>query len=120
MFESRSQPLISRRRFARRMATFLVVALAIDLAAVLAGGLGFHLAAGVAWGSAFVDSALIITGNGPITPLPTALGRFFAVADALLGGIVFLVVAAVLLSPVIHRVLHAFHLEPDAGRSPAD
>ena len=43
-------------------------------------------------------------------------GKLFAGLYALYSGMVFLVVAAIALAPVVHRVLHRFHLE-DNGPS---
>ena len=111
MFENHHQPLISRRRFARRMIFFLFIACGFDLFAVLAGAIGYHFFEKLDWLDSFVTSAMVITGNGPLKPLETAGGKVFAMFDALFGGIVFVAVVAVLLTPVFHRVLHIFHLE---------
>ena len=43
--------------------------------------------------------------------LTTTAGKWLAGAYALFAGLVFIVLAGVMLAPVIHTVLHHFHLE---------
>ncbi len=112
MFESRHEALIPRRHFYRRMLKFLIAALLIDAMMVTLGAVGYRVIGGLPWIDALLNSALVITGNGPIGSIQSTAGKLFTVADALLGGITFVVVAAVLLAPVIHRMLHALNVDP--------
>ena len=41
-------------------------------------------------------------------------GKLFATVYAIFSGVFFLVVAGVVLAPVLHRVLHRFHLDEEA------
>lgn len=119
MFERFDELLISRRRFALRMIAFAALALAIDALAVVLGAAGYHGLEGIDWLDAIVDSALVITGNGPRASPTSPAGALFLAADALLGGIVFALVAGVVLAPLLHRLLHSFHLRipGDDGRA---
>jgi hypothetical protein len=45
------------------------------------------------------------------------LGKWLAGCYALLAGVVFLVLAGVMLAPVVHHALHRFHLEADEKTS---
>jgi hypothetical protein len=60
---------------------------------------------------------MILTGMGPVDTLQTTGAKLFASCYALFSGIVFITTAGVILAPVIHRVLHIFHveLEPEAS-----
>ena len=49
----------------------------------------------------------------------TVGGKIFASCYALFSGIVFLTVAAVVLGPVMHRILHRFHFEMGQDHPPA-
>jgi hypothetical protein len=111
MFEHRNQPLISRRRFAFRVAICLGVGIAIDATAIAVGAIGFHLLEGMNWLIAGVNAAMMITGNGMVSHLHTAGGKWFSIFDALFGVLAFISVASVILAPVLHRLLHTFHLE---------
>jgi hypothetical protein len=52
---------------------------------------------------------MLLGGMGPVNMPQTAAGKLFAGCYALYAGIVFIVTAALLLTPVLHRMLHRFH-----------
>jgi hypothetical protein len=114
-FEHRSQPLLSRAEFAVRVARYGGFALALVLGALAVGVIGYRGFEGMSWIDALVNAAMILGGMGPVNALHTAGGKIFASVYALLSGFLFLISAAVLLAPVIHRFFHHLHLE--AGES---
>jgi hypothetical protein len=65
----------------------------------------------LAWRDAFLNAAMLLGGMGPVDAPRTDAGKIFAGLYALYAGLVFLIVAGVLLAPVVHRVLHRFHWE---------
>jgi len=85
----------------------------LPLAAVtLAMGMAiYHFVEGLAWADSFLNSAMLLGGMGPVDKLTTTTGKWLAGAYALFAGLVFIVLAGVMLAPVIHSVLHKFHLE---------
>lgn len=113
MFERRHQPLASRALFAARMARFVAAAVALDGLFVLIGAVGYHCLEGLGWLDATLNAALVITGNGPLYEIHSPGAKVFMIFHALLGCIAYVVVAAVLLAPLFHRLMHAFHLEVD-------
>ena len=116
MFEHRDLPLISRARFLLRLALSLGVALLV-LAIVLGIGMvGYHSYEGMSWIDAYANAAMILSGMGPLTPLQSNGGKLFAGTYALFSGLTFITVVGVVLSPVVHRVLHRFHLEAIASQ----
>jgi hypothetical protein len=52
---------------------------------------------------------MLMGGMGPVHLPQTEAGKLFAGLYALYAGLVFIVVAALLVSPVLHRLLHRFH-----------
>jgi hypothetical protein len=111
MFEHRSQALISRAQFVRRMATHAALATGVVAGSLLIGVLGYRLSEGMPWVDALLEAAMILAGMGPTHELRTLSGKLFATGYALFSGIVFLTIAAVLFGPVLHRFLHRFHLD---------
>jgi len=111
MYESRSAVPLSRAHFARRFARHVGVAFALVLFSLGIGMAGYSYFEGMAWRDAFVNSAMLLGGMGPVDPPKTDGGKVFAGCYALYCGLVFLVVAGVLLAPVVHRILHRFHWE---------
>ena len=81
----------------------------------LVGMWGYEHYEQLGWRDAFLNSAMLLAGMGPVTAPRTDAGKLFAGFYALYAGLVFLAVAGLLLAPVIHRVLHRFHWE--AGTS---
>lgn len=110
MFEHRSQPLATLPTFVKRVAMCLVVALTILVVALLFGMIGYHWIAGLGWIDAFLNAAMILTGMGPVNPLVSFAAKLFAGLYAIFCGLVFLTVMGIVLAPVLHRILHRFHL----------
>jgi hypothetical protein len=81
------------------------------LAALGIGALGYHNFAELSWVDAVLNAAMILTGMGPVSPLPTTAAMLFASVYALFSGVAFLTFVAVLFGPVVQRFLHRFHLE---------
>jgi len=105
--------LLTRREFAHRlMKNFAVASVFIGMS-LLVGIAGYHWLEGMAWLDAYANAAMILSGMGPLDPPRTAAGKLFAGTYALYSGLAVLVAAAVMLTPVFHRVLHRFHLEQD-------
>jgi hypothetical protein len=115
MFEHRRQPLLPTTAFIRRAMRFAGFGLVIVAFSLLIGILGYHFFEGLSWLDAFVNASMILGGMGPVNPLQTIAGKVFAGCYALFSGIVFLIAVAVILSPLIHRILHRFHLEIGEG-----
>lgn len=111
MFEHHRQPLLSRPAFLRRVGRFAAAALLLVAASWLIGILGYRAFEGMPWIDAVLNAAMLLGGMGPVTPLQTDAGKLFASLYALFSGIVFLVSVAILIAPVLHRMLHQLHLE---------
>ena len=123
VFESRHQPLLPRAEFLRRQARYAALALAIVFGSLLLGVVGYHALEGFDWIDALLNASMILGGMGPINELHSTAGKLFASFYALYSGLVVLVAAGVLFAPLLHRILHRFHLEVDTDdaddRSPA-
>jgi hypothetical protein len=112
-YESRHQPLLSRRAFARRLARNFAVA-SLLVAVSLAGGMvGYHFLAAMDWLDSFANAAMILSGMGPLDQLKTPGAKVFAGVYALYSGLAVIVATGILIAPVVHRMLHHFHVEPD-------
>ena len=58
-----------------------------------------------------LNASMILGGMGPVDPLRTTAGKIFASAYALYSGLALIAVVGLLLAPIIHRVMHVFHME---------
>ncbi len=111
MYEHRQHPLLTPRQFVSRVARHALAAGGLLLATLLIGMAGYHGLEGLPWLDAYLNAAMILGGMGPVTELHTGAGKLFAGTYALFAGLVFVVGIGVVLSPVLHRAMHRFHLD---------
>jgi hypothetical protein len=110
-YENRNQPPLSRRRFLRRLRIHLGYGSIVVAASLLIGTIGFATLSHETVVDAFLNSSMLLGGMGPVGDLGGTPGKLFASLYALYSGLVFLILAGLLLAPVFHRVLHRFHWE---------
>jgi hypothetical protein len=63
---------------------------------------------------------MILTGMGPANAMPTDTSKIFASAYAIFGGTVYPAVTAIILYPLVHRMMVVLHIQakgdgPDEG-----
>lgn len=73
--------------------------------------LGYHELESMPWIDAFVNAAMILSGMGPMGDLKTSGGKLFAGCYALYSGLALIFATSMILSPILHRVMHRFHLQ---------
>jgi hypothetical protein len=89
----------------------LVFALGLILLALVIGIAGYHSIAGFNWIDSLLEASMILGGMGPIKELPSDTAKVFASIYALFSGIIFIGVMGIVLSPVVHRIMHKFHVD---------
>jgi hypothetical protein len=109
MFEHHKDPLISWARFWLRMLRSIGMGLAIFAISLGIGMAGYHEFEHMSWLDAFANSAMILSGMGPLMELKTDAGKYFAGFYALFSGLAFVAVLGFVFAPVVHRIMHAFH-----------
>lgn len=112
-YESKHQPLISREAFARRFARNFAAAMMLIGVSLIGGMIGYHYLEGMAWIDAFANASMILSGMGPLGTLQTWGGKLFAGLYALYSGLALVLATGIVFAPVVHRMLHRFHLEDD-------
>mgnify|MGYP000473416862 CR=1 FL=1 len=91
----------------------ILLAAALITVSLALGVLGYHILGGLPWIDALLEASMILGGMGPVDPVTTDTGKLFAGAYALFAGLLFVALAGVVLAPVLHRVLHALHVDDD-------
>ena len=114
MYEPRHQPPLSTRRFLLRMLLHAAAAQLLVVVSLAVGMWGYGYFERMPWRDAFVNSAMLLGGMGPMkTDGLSDGGKLFAGLYALYAGLVFIILIGIMLAPVIHRVLHVFHWSSD-------
>ena len=109
MYENKHQPPLPRAHFARRLALHLALAMAVLAVSLGIGMLGYVEFERLPWLDAFLNAAMLLGGMGPVNVPITPAGKLFAGCYALYAGLVFIVTAALLFTPLLHHVLHRLH-----------
>ncbi len=112
MYEAKHQALLSPAAFVRRLLGHFAAVLGLLVGSLAMGMAGYRLLEGLPWIDAFLNAAMLLGGMGPVDPPHSWGGKLFAGMYALYAGLVFILSAAILFTPVLHRVIQHFHLDP--------
>jgi hypothetical protein len=102
---------LAHREFWRHLAGQARWALLLVTVSLGGGTLGFHVFSRQTWVDSVLNACMLLGGMGPVGDLGPTAGKLFAAGYALYAGLMFLIVAGLLVTPVFHRVLHRFHVE---------
>ncbi|HXA01536.1 MAG TPA: hypothetical protein VNW99_06075 [Cytophagaceae bacterium] len=111
LLERRKYPLLPTHLFIRRILWYAAFSNLTLIFSLSLGMVGYHHFAELGWVDSFLNASMILTGMGPIDPMPNEASKIFAGCYALFSGIAFLSIVAILIGPILHRLFHIFHLE---------
>ncbi|HZI47210.1 MAG TPA: hypothetical protein VFD75_05405 [Pyrinomonadaceae bacterium] len=109
-YERRGDKLAPRNIFIKRIIGALGIALGVIVVGLGAGIAGYHWIAGFGWIDSLLEASMILGGMGPVNQLPSDGAKIFASIYALFSGLVVLALMGIMLSPVMHRIMHKFHV----------
>ncbi len=111
MLERKHQKVASPSVFAKRVFKYLGFALLMITIALGIGVAGYHWFAGLSWIDSLLNASMILGGMGPVNVLTEAGAKIFASAYALFSGLVFIAIMGIMFTPIVHRIIHSFHVE---------
>jgi hypothetical protein len=114
--ERRGEPIAPRFLFARRLLINFALGLGLILISLVIGMICYRTFEGLDWLRSFSHAAMILGGMGPYNEPQTSAGAIFEGIYAIYCGLLLIGVTGLILAPVFHRVMHAFHL-PDDGNA---
>ena len=109
-YERRNEPVAENARFRSRLASNALVAAMVIIVTLAIGMAGYSGFEDMSLIDAYANSAMILSGMGPLAPLATTGGKIFAGTYAIFCGLLIFAVAGLILAPVLHRILHHFHV----------
>jgi hypothetical protein len=110
-YERHHEKLAPRSVFIKRLLVAEGFALGLIGVALIIGIAGYHFIAGFEWLDSLLEASMILGGMGPIKEMPNDGSKVFASLYALFSGLIFIGVMGIVLSPVVHRVMHKFHVD---------
>jgi hypothetical protein len=110
-FERSHEKLAPFSVFAQRLAVAVGVACCVVAVVLFIGVLGYHWLGGLDWLDSLLEASMILGGMGPVSPIKSDAAKLFASGYALFSGLVFIGIMGIVLTPVVHRILHKFHVE---------
>jgi hypothetical protein len=108
---SKEVPARVQQRAVRRLIRNSMIVGALLTLALTVGAVGYHYTDDLPWLDAYLNASMILTGMGPVAPLIRPQAKVFAIVYAMVSGVFFLTMVAVLLGPAVQVFLHKFHLE---------
>jgi hypothetical protein len=104
------QRLASREVYHRRLLGAGRIGLILIAISLAIGMAGYAVTEHLGLLDAFLNASMILSGMGPIHEPATVAGKLFAGFYALYSGFAVLGIAAIMFSPVVHRLFHRFHI----------
>lgn len=111
-------PLADPRAFRRRLIGTGKIGVGLIAVSLAIGIAGYALTEHLSFLDAFVNASMILSGMGPLHEPKTVAGKIFAGLYALYSGFAVLGIAAVVFSPVVHRLFHRFHIADTDQKPP--
>jgi hypothetical protein len=109
MYENRHQKPLPRSLFLRRILAHALIAASVIVFSIGLGMVGYCYFEHLRPIDGFLNSAMLLGGMGPVNAPVTHAGKLFAGFFALYAGLVFIVTAGLLFTPLLHRLMHHFH-----------
>jgi len=119
-FERRHDKLAPLSVFLWRLVKSFGLGIGLISGALIIGIIGYHWIAGFGLVDSILEASMILGGMGPVNQLPTQGSKLFASVYALFSGLVFIGVMGIVLSPMMHRLIHKFHLDKDVPKDSSD
>src|SRR5437764_12523793 len=110
MYEQRNHPLLSRAKFARRVARRLLLALFLVGIALGLGVFGYHYIGGLSWIDSLLNASMILGGMGPVDPLHSDAAKIIASCYALFFGLVLVGIVVLVIGPLVLGTLDWFDI----------
>ena len=110
-YEQSYQKLAPLSVFAQRVMGAVILACGVIAIVLFIGIAGYHWLGGLDWVDSLLEASMILGGMGPVNPIKTTGAKLFASGYALFSGLVFIGIMGIVLTPIVHRLLHKFHVE---------
>lgn len=116
MLEQKHHQIVPTKVFIKRMVGYFGISILLISSVLFIGVAGYHWLADLDWVDSLLNASMILGGMGPVDTLTKTSAKVFASGYALFSGLVFIGVMGIMLVPVMHRILHKFHMDSDDAK----
>jgi hypothetical protein len=109
----RGSKLAPTHVFVNRLLRSIAFSSILIFATLGMGVLGYHHLAGLDWIDSLLNASMILGGMGPVDTLTSNQAKIFASVYALFCGLVLVGATGLVLSPILHRMLHRFQIDEE-------
>src|SRR5690554_5634541 len=113
MYESKNDDVLPLPQFLLRMARHIGLAGLIAGVAICIGMAGHMWFEPVNWHDAMLNVSLILAGIGPFLLPESISGKLFFMFYTVVVSLVSVALIGVVMAPIVHRLIHTFHLDDD-------
>lgn len=113
MYEKKHEPLAHINQFYNRLIKSALVTAVVLSFWLAVGIMGYKITCHFSWIDSLLNASMILSGMGPTIIIETNIGKVFASIYSIFSGVIFITSVGVLLSPILHRIMHQFHLPED-------
>jgi hypothetical protein len=99
------------KHFAKKILRHVIAGILIIVFSLLIGIIGYMHYFNLGWVDGLYNASMILAGMGPVDTAINNGGKIFASFYAIYSGVAFLTCVAFILSPIVHRFLHKFHID---------
>ncbi len=112
-YKTKKNQLVPLPVFYKRVLRNLLIAIFIIAFSLFAGVWGYMGLGHLHFVDALLNASMILSGMGPVDILTNDSAKYFASFYALFSGITFLTTSGIIIAPILHRLLHKFHIDDE-------
>jgi hypothetical protein len=109
----KSKSNFTHKVFVKTLLKCSCIIFAVILVSLGIGMWGYHYFENMEWIDSFHNAAQILGGMGEVGTVKTFNGKLFSGIYAIYCGLVILASMGLLFAPIMHRVMHVFHISDD-------
>ena len=109
MFEHRTEPVLSKSQFLRRVGLAFLITLGLVIISIALGTMGLWVTEDLDWEASFLRACLILAEHDVDHHPKSTSGIIFFGIFVLYARLVFVSLIAILLAPIAHRISHRLH-----------
>lgn len=103
--------ILTHKEFALKLFKYIFFLLIMIFISLFIGVLGYKYFAQLSWIDSFYNASMILTGMGPVDEMKNSNAKLFSSFYAIYSGVVFLSSLAIVVTPIVHRLMMRFHID---------